>query len=377
MANTLTGLIPTIYRGLNTVSRELVGFIPSVSRDTSESMASLNQIIRVPQGAVGGIGDVTPASYAPDAGTQANTFIDMAVTKSKFVKVHWTGEEQLATGKEGVYNALLADQFAEAMRKLANAIEADLGATYVGTKYHYGTAGTAPFASDIKATAQLRKILTDNGAPLTNMKMVLNTSAGANLRQNTHLSHANEAGSDATLRQGILLDLNGFAIRESAQVATHVKGTTDGTAKLTTAGAKGDTTIAVETFAAGAYKVGDILTFSAYTGKHIVTSVDVTGKELGIYPALAGIVATTETISTADYNANMVFDGNAIKLLVRAPAVPDGGDMAEDRTVVVDPVSGLPFQISLYRQYRQVFFEVAIAWGVKMIKPEHCAIFLG
>ena len=64
MANTLTGLIPTIYKGLDTVSRELVGFIPSVSRDTSESMASLNQTIRIPI-AVGDIGDVTPGRLCP------------------------------------------------------------------------------------------------------------------------------------------------------------------------------------------------------------------------------------------------------------------------------------------------------------------------
>lgn len=377
MANNLTGLVPTIYRGLDIVSRELVGFVPSVSRDTSENMASINQVIRVPVADVGGINDVTPGAYAPDADSVTQGYIDMAITKSKMVKVHWNGEEQMAVSPNGVYNTLLADQFAQAMRKLANSIEADLAGTYVSASRAYGVAGTTPFASGITETAELRKILADNGAPLSNLKLVLDTSAGAKLRSLTNLTHANEAGTDATLRRGVLLDLNGFAIRESAQVASHVKGSGSSNT-LSGTPAVGATELTLSSFGAGAYLPGDVISIADDPNKYVVVSADDSSNTIKIAgPGLRKAGINGKLITIVDYRANMAFDGDAIKLLARVPAVPLGGDMADDRIVVVDPVSGLPFQISLYRQYRQVFFEVAIAWGVKLIKPEHTAILLG
>lgn len=377
MANTLTGLIPTIYKGMDVVSRELVGFIPSVSRDTSESMASLNQKIRIPVASVGAIGDIKPGACAPDADDVEQGFIDMAITKSKGVKIHWNGEEQMAVGANGTYNVLLADQFSQAMRKLANEIEKDLADTYINTVNYSGTAGSTPFTSSIADSANMRKILADNGAPMSNLKMVIDTTAGSKLRSLNNLSHANEAGTDATLRQGVLLDLNGFAIRESAQVANHVAGTASAN-KLVGTPAVGATALTVDAMTAGDYKIGDRITVADDPNKYLVVAVNVSDKKITIdapglkVKGIAGKVVTGE-----NYTANMAFDSNAIKLLCRAPAVPVGGDIADDRMVIVDPVSGLPFQISLYRQYRQVFFEVAIAWGVKMIKPEHCAVLLG
>ncbi len=57
--------------------------------------------------------------------------------------------------------------------------------------------------------------------------------------------------------------------------------------------------------------------------------------------------------------------------------MPKGGDMAVDVMTVTDSVSGLTFQVAVYREYHRVKFEVGLAWGVKLIKPEHAVILLG
>jgi hypothetical protein len=73
----------------------------------------------------------------------------------------------------------------------------------------------------------------------------------------------------------------------------------------------------------------------------------------------------------------MGFSRSAIVLAQRLPALPANGDLASDRTSIVDPRSGLSFEVALYPQYRQMQWEISCAWGVKVIKPEHVAILLG
>jgi uncharacterized protein YcsI (UPF0317 family) len=64
-------------------------------------------------------------------------------------------------------------------------------------------------------------------------------------------------------------------------------------------------------------------------------------------------------------------------LAIRAPAVPNGGDAADDAITVQDPNSGIVFEVRSYRGYRKSMIEVAASWGVKVWKPDFVAFIKG
>lgn len=380
MANTLNDLMPTLYAALDIVSREMVGFIPAVAVNAAPTGAAKGENITIPVTPTAETYDITPGNNPADNGDQEIGNVTMAITKSKYAPVRWNGEEQLGVSNSGTYNAILAGQFAQAMRALANEVDADLAALYVGASRAYGTPGTTPFESSIKDVAQMRKILADNGAPMTDLQLVVDTAAGANLRSLGQLTKANEADTDATLRRGLLLNISGFNIRESGQIATHVAGKIEGSGAVNNGGgyAKGATTIAVDGASSIALKAGDIVTFSGDPA-HYVISADASATPITLAaPGLMGAVADDATVTAlGSYTASLAFDRNALQLIARTPAMPQGGDSADDVTVVTDPVSGISFQVAVYREYRRVRYEVGLAWGVKLIKPEHVAILMG
>jgi hypothetical protein len=67
-----------------------------------------------------------------------------------------------------------------------------------------------------------------------------------------------------------------------------------------------------------------------------------------------------------------------LQLATRTPAMPEGGDMADDILDITDPVSvASAFQVAVYRQYSQVRFEVGLAWGTKAVKGDGISVLLG
>jgi hypothetical protein len=379
MANTLTNLTPDLYQALDVVSRELVGFIPSVTLDTGVERAAVGQNIRSFVAPASTAADITPGQNAPNTGDQTIGNQSMTISKARGVPIRWNGEEQRGMNSGPGHNNILRDQFAQAMRRLTNEMESDLASLYTTTSRAYGTAGTTPFASDLSDTAQIRKILADNGAPLTDMQLVMNTAAGAKVRTLGQLTKANEGGSDALLRQGELLDIHGMSLRESAQVTTNTKGT--GTSYTTdTAGySVGDTVITLIT-GTGTILAGDVVTFAGDSNKYVVATGNTAAGPITLAaPGLRQAIPASATAMTigGDFASNIAFAKSAIVLATRAPARPSEGDMASDVMMITDPRSGISFEVALYKEYRQVHYEISAAWGFKNFKPEHTAILLG
>lgn len=382
MANTLTGIIPTLYEALNTVSREMVGFIPAVRRDSNAERAAVNQTVRVPLGESGALEDIVPGAAPANSGDTTVGYTDITITKSKAAPVRWNGEEQRAVGTNGTYNQVLADQFTDAMRKLVNAIEIDISAAAkAGASRAYGTAGATPFgtAGDFSDFAGALKILEDNGAPKTDLQLVLGSSAMANLRgKQSVLFKVNEAGSSDMLRNGMTDRVQGFALRNSSGIVLHTKGT--GASYVTSGStASGIATVALVT-GTGTVLAGDVVTFAADTvNKYVVgTGVAAPGTISLNKPGAMMVIPTANALTVGNsYTPNSAFARGAIALAARAPAVPTGGDSADDSMMITDPVSGLTFEVRVYRQYRQVKYEVCLAWGVGIVKPEHICTLIG
>lgn len=382
MANTLTGLIPTLYEAMNVVSREMTGFIPAVRRDSNAERAAVGQIVRVPIGEAGALEDITPGVNPASSGDTTVGYADVVIAKSKAAPVRWSGEEQRAVGTNGAFNQVLADQFADAMRKLVNAVEIDLALAAVnGASRAYGVAGTAPFgtAGDLSDFAGAMKILEDNGAPRTDLQLALNSAAIANLRgKQSVLFKVNEAGSNDMLRDGMTDRVQGFALRNSAGLALHAKGTGASYQSNNASGyAIGDKTLALDT-GTGTVLAGDVVTFAGDPNKYVVGTA-LSGGSLSLNkPGLMATLADNIVMTVGNsYTPNVGFARTAIVLAARAPAVPAGGDSADDSMVIDDPVTGLSFEVRVYRQYRQVKFEVCLAWGCAVVKPEHVALLLG
>lgn len=377
MSNTLTGLIPTIYTALDTVSREQVGFIPAVSRNARADAAAKGTSVTAPVAPAATTVDITPGATAPNDGDQTIGSVEVKITKSKMAPVKWNGEEQLALGPAGTYNTILADQFKQAFRALSNEVDSDLGALYYATSRAVGTPGTTPFgvAGDLSDAANARQVMTDNGSPTTDLQMVLGSSAIANLRgKQSVLFKVNESGTDSLLREGIIGRLEGFNIHESAGVKKHASVATG----YLVNGAKkeGDIIIAVDT-GAGAFKAGDIVTFAGDVHQYVVAAATASTITLAAPGLRQDLADDVEITVSGTYTANMAFDRNAFLLAARTPAMPEGGDTADDVMNVTDPISGITFQVALYRQYRQVRFEVGLSWGVAPVKPAHSCIILG
>lgn len=387
-ANTITNLIPDTYAALKVLSRELVGLIPAVNRDSRADRLAIGQTLRSASAPVNTAGkDITAAMSLPSAADQTISNNDFTITKARAFPFSWSGEQAYAVNQGPGILTINQQQIAQAIRAAVAEISADLYATMrKGASRATGTAGTTPFASNLDASADARKILDDNGTPQSDRHLIINTAAGANMRKLSQLQKVNEAGDSSLLRQGVLLDINGFAIREEAKIVSVTKGTASSATTNAAGYAVGATTLTLAAAGTGTILAGDVITFAGDTNKYVVktgnSDVSAGGtivlQEPGLLVAMS---AATKAITVGgDFTANLAFTRDFAVLGTRLPSLeglPGGRDLAIMREVITDPVSNLSFELAVYPGYRMCTYEIGIAWGQAVENPEHGAIVLG
>ena len=387
MANTLTGLLQTIYDAQRKVSREMTGMIPAVSKDAKAEMVTLNQPIRSPVVPALAMSDISPGNISETGADREVSFIDLEITKQKKVSFHITGEEAKGLEAGGTMGDIDQQTYEQAFRTLGNAIESDLCGLYKTASRAIGAVGMKqPFddKDNLVDLANARKILDDNGAPPTGRSIILNTTAAANLRgKQPSVFKVNEDGSPAGRRQGAFGSLFNLDVGESVQFTKHVIG--DATMAINNGSgyAKGARVLTIDTGGATEnYNAGDIITI----GGDASSSAYVVSEDSGDNPTSLTIAEPGLRSSVADdagitvsgaYVPSLAFSQDAFHLACRVPAIPPGGDMADDREYIMDTVSGLVYEVALYRQYRQLTVEIGICWGIKTINPAHAAIIPG
>ena len=381
MPNTLTNLIPDAYRALDVVSREMVGFIPAVQLDPSADTLAANQNIRIPIAPANSAGkDITPAMSFPSAAFQTIGYVTHTLSKQRAFPFSWTQEEIKSVNNGPGYLSLQQGQIAQAIRAAVNEIETDcaVAAKNGASRFFGATAGTAPVLADF---AQAQKILDDNGAPMSERSAVFNTTAAVALRSTSNLYKVNESGDGGNLlRQGTLGDLYGFNLRQSAQIQTTTAGAATG-ALVNGALSIGTTAIVFDgaTVNVTGIVAGDIITIAGDSNKYCVATglAAASGTITIAAPGLRQAAADNAAITVfATSSRNIAFSRNAIVLSTRLPAsVPN--DIAIDRAVITDPRSGISFELAMYPGVRMVHFELACAWGVTVVKPEHVAGIIG
>ncbi len=381
MANILTNLAADIYKAADTVGRELVGIIPSVTINAGAEAVAIGDVIRSAFTRTPTVGTITPSMVIPEGTDQTVDNKTMTLDQTASIKIPWTGEDIKHVNNGAGYTSIYGDQIAQAMRAITNQIEAYAwGLAYKGASRAFGTAGTTPFASNFNEVAELRQILIDNGCPDDGqLTLVMNTIAGTKLRNLAQLQQVNTSGDSSLLRQGELLNLQRIMLKESAAPIAVTKGTGASYTSSTAGYAVGSTDITLIT-GTGTILAGDVVTFAGDTNKYVVAvgvtaagTISLNAPGLRLPLAASAVALTVGATSTS----NIVLHKGCFELAVRPISLPMGGDDADDQMTVQDPHSGLSFDVSAYKGYKKAMFDISCVYGGKMWKPNHAAILLG
>ncbi|HEX7048649.1 MAG TPA: P22 phage major capsid protein family protein [Longimicrobiales bacterium] len=372
MANNFTQIVDKIFARALLALRENAIMPRLVNTNWGAEVAQPGDTINVPIPSAMEVSDVVPGPTPPAGGDVAPTTVPIQLNRWRKVDMHVTDKEarEIAQGGREV-------QLSEAMKALANDVDAYLLGLYTGIYGFAGTPGTTPFGGEsLQAATDARKVLGQQLAPSDPRFIVLNPDAEANALLIRAVQDASfRANQENTLRTGRIGTLLGFDWFMDQQVKSHTAGTGAGYLVNQANHAVGDTTVTVDT-GTGTILPGDIFTVAGDTQTYVVKSF--AGNVITYAPAAKTAFADNAAITLkGNHVVNLAFHRDAFALAVRPLAPADGFTGGHEIRTGVDPVSGLALTLEISREYNRTKYQWSILYGASLVRPELAARIAG
>jgi len=315
---------------------------------------------------------VTPANTAPAPSGVSIGYRSIEISNEYKTSFPLTGKET----QDYELSSAVAQQIRAAVQGMAKKVNDSLWAKYYQIPYYVGNSGTGFFASNANGLSDMDKVLTDNFCPTENRKFICGTKDYAALVNLTEVHYANQFGGEVA-RTGEVGDVRGFMVKRDQGVPTHAKGdgiTGDPVASATAAGVA-TVTVTCDSGDALVLNQGDIITFGDGYNYSVQADVDLGNSEAGAVTLDRGLEAalggTENPAFATNFDADSIVaiggDLSGISVVGRMPEIsPMGYQTMGEHMPIIDPVSGFPFLLSIYGQYKQVSMEVSALWGVSV-----------
>ena len=378
MSSTITELAPVLFSAAHQVAAEPFGAIDAINTSFDNKGVAKGDKIKIPYVPAAGNVQFSAANVTPAGSDITAQATEVVITKSQKNSMVLTGEQIRSLENGGNWQEWASQWSQAAMRSLRNEAEQDAcTAIKVGASRAYGSAGVTPFATSLNELNQVRKILKDNGAPLQDLQLVVDTNAELNMLNLGIVQQAYAAGTDQERRSGTLRPQLGFNIRSSAGIQGHTTAAAASyvLGSATTVGATG----LVTKTGTDPTSLGDIFHLASDTANlYVVNGLDATTTTKLITIGRPGARAVYDANSTVTfkgaYTPNFAFERNAVVGVMRPPVMP--ANPAIKQTLVSDKF-GMTYLFCEIAQYGQITWELHLAWGFKVIQPEFVATLIG
>jgi len=375
MANDLTNIMAKILAaGLMTLREQCV--MPRmVNGDYSAEAAQKGATIDVPIPTATTTKDVVP-SVTKDAPTNNTpSLVQIQLDNWKQADFFMSDKDMVQVDKNKHF---LPMQAAEAIRALANDVNASIHDNYKGVYGFAGIAGTTPFATTVVGATDARKVLNKQLCPRSTRRGVLDFDAEANALALAPFADADKTMSSDVKIEGEIGRKYGIDWATDDVVPTHVAGTLQPQGGIADAAIVGANSVGIASASAvGNLNHGDIITFAGDTqtyavGATVSAIASAASKAVTITPPLKAALTGGEVVSVKpSHVVNIVFHRDAYAFANR-PLVQSTQDMQLGSKIMsmTDPKTGISLRLEVSRQNKQVVWEFDILWGDGLVRGE-------